>query len=110
MSPMNTAKRLQIIAQGFNPGWAVVTERALTRRFVLVLVLESGRAECWSIGVLRQVRIAPRVRGVGDAERAVESGASRLQSLTKQTADRKYLSPLQGGSSCGCVPGVKTPG
>jgi hypothetical protein len=31
------------------------------RRFVLVLVvvLESGRAECWSVGVLRQVRIAP---------------------------------------------------
>ena len=29
MSPMNTAKRLQIIAQGFNPGWGVVTGRAL---------------------------------------------------------------------------------
>jgi hypothetical protein len=29
------------------------------KRFVLVLVLESGRMECWSIGVLRQVRIAP---------------------------------------------------
>jgi hypothetical protein len=28
--------------------------------------------ECWSIGVLRQVRIAPRVRGVGDAEGAPE--------------------------------------
>jgi sulfonate transport system substrate-binding protein len=29
ISPMNTAKRLQILAQGFNPGWGVVTERAL---------------------------------------------------------------------------------
>ena len=29
MSQVNTAKRLQIIAQGFDPGWAVVTERAL---------------------------------------------------------------------------------
>jgi len=26
-----------------------------------------GVMEYWSIGVLRQVRIAPRVRGVGDA-------------------------------------------
>jgi len=29
MSPMNTAKRLQILAQGFNPGCGVVTGRAL---------------------------------------------------------------------------------
>jgi hypothetical protein len=29
--------------------------------------------EYWSIGVLRQVRIAPRVRRVGDAERAAKS-------------------------------------
>jgi hypothetical protein len=27
--------------------------------------------EYWSVGVLRQVRIAPRVRGVGDAEGVV---------------------------------------
>src|SRR5260370_9799765 len=29
MSPMDTAKRLRIIAQGSNPGWGVVTGRAL---------------------------------------------------------------------------------
>ena len=29
--------------------------------------------EYWSIGVLRQVPIAPRVRGVGDAEEAADS-------------------------------------
>jgi hypothetical protein len=28
-----------------------------------------GVMECWSVGVLRQVQIAPRDRGVGDAER-----------------------------------------
>jgi hypothetical protein len=45
--------------------------QALTRRFVLVLVLESGQRgvmEYWSVGVLRQVRIAPRGRGVGGAD------------------------------------------
>jgi hypothetical protein len=44
-------------------GWTCPEGPALTRRFVLVL--ESGRAEwggvleSWSIGVPRQVRIAP---------------------------------------------------
>jgi hypothetical protein len=34
---------------------------------VVVLVLEFWRAECWSTGVLRLVRIASRYRGVGIA-------------------------------------------
>jgi hypothetical protein len=62
-------------AQGFNPGWGeekralkvapdvwawladqlyqfqTTSLRALVRRFVLVLVLDSLRAECWSTGV-----------------------------------------------------------
>jgi len=32
--------------------------------------------ECWSVGVLRQVRIAPRVRGVRDAEGAQDTGST----------------------------------
>jgi hypothetical protein len=45
----------------------------LALRFVLVLVLESGHAEYWSIGasafgVMRYVGIAPRDRRGGDAE------------------------------------------
>jgi hypothetical protein len=31
--------------------------------------------EYWSVGVLRQVRIAPRVRGVGGAEGATDRGS-----------------------------------
>jgi hypothetical protein len=32
-----------------------------------VLVLDSVRTERWSDGVMRQIRIAPRMRGVEDA-------------------------------------------
>ena len=42
-------------------------------RSAFVLVLEfgpSGVMEYWSVGVLREVGIAPRVRGVGSACRA----------------------------------------
>jgi hypothetical protein len=44
----------------------------LVRRFVRVLVLEirpRGVMEYWSVGVLRQFGIAPRVRGVGSTFR-----------------------------------------
>ncbi len=36
-----------------------------------------GEMEYWSVGVLRQVRIAPLGRGVGGAERATRSGGYR---------------------------------
>src|SRR5258707_1224753 len=42
-----------------------------------------GVMECWSIGVLRQVRIAPRVRGVGDTE-----GAEDMRLAIRASADR----------------------
>ena len=41
------------------------------RRFVLVLVLESGHGKRWSTGVMRYVGIAPSDRGVQFAECAI---------------------------------------
>ena len=65
--------------------------------------------EYWSVGVLRQVRIAPRVRGVGDAEGAVDRFA-KVNADEERNVHHKHLPPLQGESSFGRVPGVKTPG
>jgi hypothetical protein len=90
-------------AQGFNPGLNIRFAGALkaaldSRRVGKVIHLERiqsgathkalrtrprrrprpriwprGMMEYWSVGVLRQVRIAPRVRGVGDAEGAEDT-------------------------------------
>ena len=54
------------------PGAIPQKRSVLPRRFVLVVVLESGHGECGSVGVLRQVRIAPRDREVGGAEGATD--------------------------------------
>jgi hypothetical protein len=43
-----------------------------TRRRPRPRIRPRGVMEYWSVGVLRQVRIAPRGRGVEDAERAVD--------------------------------------
>ncbi len=69
-------------------------------------VLESGHAECWSIGVLRQVRKAPRGRGVGDAEGA-RGGRDRVLARHLPDRDRnrgrvlipEENRPLGGGTS-----------
>jgi hypothetical protein len=59
---------------------------ALTRRFVLVLVLESGRAECWSVGVL---------------EYCAKSELHLRSGLGMPTPGNHLLPPLPGGSSLG---------
>ena len=63
--------------------------------------------ECWSIGVLRQVRIAPALR-VGDAEGAEERDCYSTTRLTRSGIN--FLPPLQGGLVMYMYPGVKTPG
>ena len=52
---------------------------------------------------------APRVRGVGDAEGAVDRFA-KVNADEERNVHHKHLPPLQGESSFGRVPGVKTPG
>ena len=72
-------KGLQDISLGFQPQVPINKTprphkalRSRPRRRPRPRIRPRGVMECWSIGVLRQVRIAPRVRGVGDAEGAVE--------------------------------------
>jgi hypothetical protein len=70
--------------------------------------------ECGSVGVLRQVRIAPRGRGVGDAEWAAEirevlnTTKKRLvaphESRQKETA---FGRPCRAESVDGRTPGLK---
>ena len=66
-----------------------------------------GVMECWSIGVLRQVRIAPRVRGVGDAEGAVVI-VLRHSDITKSLNQSSAV--LSGRVRDVDSPGVKTLG
>ena len=49
--------------------------RSRPRRRPRPRIRPRGVMECWSNGVLRHVRIAPRVRGVGDAEGAEDRAA-----------------------------------
>ena len=60
---------------------------------------------CWSIGVLRHVRIAPCDREVGDAERALESVAQTGKTLNKKAIGPNYLPPFPGGSFLDVFPG-----
>jgi hypothetical protein len=106
-------KGLKDSARGFNPGIPTKKRPALTRRFVLVLVLvvvlESGHAERWSVGVLEycaQSEKHPPWR-IGDAEGAVESVPQIVKTLTKQAASPNYLPPVQGGSFLNVFLGLK---
>jgi hypothetical protein len=50
------------LAQAFRPGYVL---RTRPRRRPRPRIWPPGVMECWSFGVLRQVGIAPLVRGVG---------------------------------------------
>jgi len=61
--------------------------RSRPRRRPRPRIRPRGVMECWSNGVLRQVRIAPRVRGVGDAK-----GAMLCNTRFQDHRDRGYES------------------
>jgi hypothetical protein len=81
---------------GCSPAFAKPTARQA--------VLESGRAECWSPGALRLVRIAPRDRGVRDAERHQTGGLVWLSWYTNTPRDH-LRGHFQGGLSACLNPG-----
>jgi hypothetical protein len=97
------------------PGMDKKNNTALTRRFVLVLVvvlvLESGHPrvmECGSVGVLRQVRKSIRLGGL-EMLKGRQSGAQVIRQQTKREANN--LSAALSGRVHECrLPGVKTPG
>jgi hypothetical protein len=67
------------LSLGFQPRVIPDHGPALTRRFrPRPRFRPRGEMEYWSVGVLRQVRIAPLGRGVGGAERAADSSFQDL--------------------------------
>ena len=93
------------------PGNMSTQYPALTRRFVLVVVLvrirPRGVTECWSNGVLRQVRIAPRVSGVGDAEGAEVVCDRRSIWSTPAHPAHQFYRPFGAGRSIAWHQGLK---
>jgi hypothetical protein len=66
--------------------------------------------ECWSVGVLRRFRIAPRVRGVGSAFRAnrlLTSGALDLSAIHEVEVQISFdwRFRVSGGATGNCSQG-----
>ena len=117
MSPMNTAKRLQIIAQGFNPGWGVVTGRALKGHQTGVErlsqrnhVVRKRRPISGATRGAPRSRPRPRIRANGEMERWI-NGVLENGSVSDRTVDRAggspNRSPFQGESRDRTYPGLK---
>jgi hypothetical protein len=96
------------LSPGFQPRVCHIKKRALTRRFVvvLVLVLESGHAERWSTGVWEycaKSELHPSAAGleVLKARKTIRLHLNRVWDL------RTILPPLRGGPFLHPYPGLK---
>jgi hypothetical protein len=66
--------------------------------------------ECWSVGVMRPVRIAPRDRGVGDCCKGGRCLEWTFRSSSSLTRAKPIYRPFGAGTFFKPVPEVETPG
>src|ERR1700760_928359 len=98
MSLMSLARRTSKLLLTTLLALAATTHRSVSRNCEFYPVGMKGL----SLGFQPQVR----VKRSGRPERATES-LTQMRMLTRRTADHRFLSPLQGESLFGRVPGVK---